>query len=92
MIIYCDIDNTICKTNGNDYENATPMFDKIEKINKLFDEGHEIIFWTARGTTSGIDWSGVTVMQLMDWGVKYTSLKMNKFPYDVFYDDKALTL
>ena len=41
---YCfDIDGTIC-TPGTckscQYEGATPKKDRIEKINKLYDEGH----------------------------------------------------
>ena len=33
MKIYVDIDNTICKTEGNDYVNSKPIPENIEKIN-----------------------------------------------------------
>jgi hypothetical protein len=33
MIIYVDIDNTICITNNTDYINAIPIYNKIQKIN-----------------------------------------------------------
>ena len=32
MIIYVDIDNTICNTEGTDYKNAIPIKERIEKI------------------------------------------------------------
>ena len=46
---YCiDIDGTICTpTVGRGYEKATPYNDRIQQINKLYDEGHYIIFFTA---------------------------------------------
>lgn len=31
MIIYVDIDNTICQTEGMDYSSAKPMPEKSEK-------------------------------------------------------------
>jgi hypothetical protein len=43
LTIYVDIDNTICETNESDYINSKPIFANIEKINKLYDEGHNII-------------------------------------------------
>ena len=51
MLIYVDIDETICESpKDRDYAKATPVKDRIEKINKLFDEGNTIVYWTARGT------------------------------------------
>ena len=37
-----DIDDTICRTNGSDYENSQPLNDRIATVNKLYDEGHTI--------------------------------------------------
>ena len=48
MVIYVDIDGTICHTNGTDYNDSKPKYDQIYKINKLYDEGNVIIYWTAR--------------------------------------------
>ena len=52
MRIFVDIDGTICETpwyNGAwDYKGAYPNNLHIEKINKLFDEGNEIVYWTFR--------------------------------------------
>ena len=90
MIIYVDIDNTIFKTEGTDYSKSEPMLDRIQAINKLYDQGNEIIYWTARGTGSGKDWSEVTKKQFKEFGVKYNSLKFGKPVYDIFIDDKNI--
>lgn len=88
MIIYVDIDNTILDTDGLNYENTKPMKDRIKKINDLYDEGHTIVYWTARGTLSGIDYYDLTKSQLDKFGVKYHELKLKKPAYDLFIDDK----
>lgn len=89
MIYIVDIDNTICKTVNSDYANSVPYTDRIEKINKLYDEGHVIIYWTARGQTSGIDWTDLTYEQLNVWKCQYDELRMKKPSYDIWIDDKA---
>ena len=88
--IYVDIDNTICQTSGLGYENSTPYSDKIAFINKLFDQGHNITYWTARGTVTGIDHYELTKNQLKKWGVKYHKLILGKPAYDILIDDKAI--
>lgn len=93
MIIYIDIDETICRTpEDRDYSKAIPIISNIEKANKLFDEGNIIVYWTARGSVTGMDWSKVTKEQLDSWGVKYHELKFNKPAYDLFIDDRALNV
>ena len=90
MIIYVDIDGTICHTENSDYENSTPRQEQIDKINKLYDEGNEIIYWTARGGTTGINWSKLSKKQLDEWGCKYTRFEFLKKPsWDLFIDDKT---
>tara|TARA_B100000287_G_scaffold150169_1_gene141946 strand:+ start:838 stop:1128 length:291 start_codon:yes stop_codon:yes gene_type:complete len=90
MIIYVDIDNTICNTKNSDYENSTPRFKQIEKINKLYNEGNEIVYWTARGGHSGIDWRMFTKRQIDSWGCQYTRIETQKKPsYDLFICDKS---
>ena len=88
MIIYVDIDNTILDTDGLNYKNTKPMKDRIKKINDLYDEGHTIVYWTARGTLSGIDYYDLTKSQLDKFGVKYHELKLKKPAYDLFIDDR----
>jgi mannose-6-phosphate isomerase-like protein (cupin superfamily) len=92
MNLYVDIDNTICITNdsgADKYEKALPNFERIHDINKMYDEGKSITYWTARGSVSGIDYSDLTRQQLTDWGCKYHHLKMNKPAYDLYIDDKC---
>ena len=89
MLIYCDIDGTICTTKGG-YPNAKPIKENIEKINRLFDEGHTIVYWTARGRTTGIDWTALTGQQLVRWGCKFHDIIMSSKPaYDLLIDDKS---
>jgi hypothetical protein len=90
MNIYVDIDHTICNTNGTDYASSEPMLDRIKKINDLYDEGNTIVYWTARGSVTGIDHSELTKKQFKEWGVKYHELKFGKPPYDLFIDDKNI--
>ena len=91
MIIYVDIDNTICKTpETGEYELAKPLYNRIARINDLYNQGHTIVYWTARGTGSGTDWQEVTEDQFTFWGVKYHELKFGKPVYDLFIDDKSI--
>ena len=91
MIVYIDIDETICNSpKDRDYSLAEPIVENIEKANKLYDSGNTIVYWTARGTGSGIDWREVTEKQFSDWGVKYHDLKFGKPIYDLFIDDKNM--
>ena len=92
MIIYVDIDETICiSPKGRDYSKAAPIKNNINKINKLYDNNNTIVYWTARGTGSGIDWRSVTEKQFCEWGVKYHELKFGKPIYDLFIDDKNIS-
>ena len=97
-IAFVDIDETICFYNGDRvYENAIPSHENIAKINKLYDEGWVIIYWTARGSTQPdnkdrLDYlRALTSQQLNDWGAKHHRLEIgDKKPlYDLVVDDKA---
>ncbi len=91
MIIYVDIDDTICMSSKDlDYSTAQPVQKNIDKINNLYDNGDTIVYWTARGTGTGIDWRAVTEKQFEEWGVKYHDLKFGKPIYDLFIDDKNI--
>ena len=90
MKIYVYIDNTICKTLGMDYENAQPIKKNIDKINNLYNQGNQIIYWTARGSVSKIDYYDITYNQLRDWGCMFHSLSVGeKPPYDLLICDKT---
>ena len=92
-IIYVDIDLTICHSdfyNILKYSICTPYPNRIDKINKLYDENNYIVYWTARGSLSGIDWTNLTTKQLSKWGCKYHKLILRKPYYDLFIDDKNI--
>lgn len=87
-----DIDGTICKEEGK-VVGRTPYFDRIEKINKLYDEGHTIVFYTARGLKSGRGeqhYRPITEQQLKEWGVKYHELCFKGHNGDYFIDDRGI--
>ena len=87
MIIYVDIDGTICSITNGIYTDAKPMMKRIRKINKLYAKGNTIIYWTARGTATQVDWLELTKNQLDRWGCKYHDLRMGKPEYDLWIDD-----
>jgi histidinol phosphatase-like enzyme len=92
-VIYVDIDETICETpNPRNYFNAKPLKGNIEKINKLYDDGHTIVYWTARGSRTKINWYDLTKNQLNEWGAKHHELYVDKPYYDLFIDDKTLRI
>lgn len=89
MRIFVDIDDTICtKVDGDNYQDANPMFNRIAEINNLYPD-HEIIYWTARGTVTGKDWRKLTERQFREWGVKYHQLKFGKPHFDLMICDKT---
>ena len=91
MIIYIDIDDTICRHKIPDnYESAYPIEKAVAKVNELYHAGNHIVMWTARGTVTGLDFEELTWNQLNSWGVMFSELKMGKPAYDLFIDDKNL--
>ena len=91
MKVYVDIDETICRTPaGLNYALSVPIPSRINKINSMYAEGHTIVYWTARGTETGIDWRNVTEAQLENWGALYHELHFKKPTYDIFICDKAI--
>lgn len=94
-----DIDGTICTlvSNGN-YEEAEPIPSRIEKINKLYDEGNQIIYLTARGMgrfknsriLANKKFYDLTYTQLKSWGCKFHELHLGKPSGDFYIDDKGV--
>ena len=91
MKIYVDIDETICFYSGERlYPKAEPDYENIQKINHLYEQGHQITYWTARGSVTGIDWYDLTETQLKKWGCKWHSLSVGHKPaYDLLICDKT---
>tara|TARA_E500000331_G_C16980765_1_gene593442 strand:+ start:227 stop:592 length:366 start_codon:yes stop_codon:yes gene_type:complete len=94
-IALVDIDETICfYSDERRYDLSEPSFENIEKINRLYDAGWKITYWTARGAVSGKDYTEYTKNQLDSWGCKYhnlvTGTSINPKPaFDLIIDDKA---
>ena len=98
MTYVFDIDGTICtNTNGN-YEKAQPIQDRINIVNKLYEEGHYIIFFTARGMGSTNNnqilainnYYSFTETQLKSWNLKFHKLVLGKPSADLYIDDKGI--
>jgi len=89
MTFIIDIDDTILvankikcdKCNRLSYENAEPILNEIEAVNKLYSLGHIIIFLTGRNW----DCYKQTVIQLYSLKVKYHNLIMGK-PQGIYID------
>lgn len=64
----------------------------LDKINKLYDEDNRIVYWTARGSRSGIDWYEFTKKQLIEWGAKFHELRCDKPYYDIFVEDRSVKI
>ena len=96
-----DIDGTICtslcENKNQDYEKAEPNYDRIEKINYLYDKGNTIIMLTARGMGRSKNnqlaaysmFYDFTWAQLKEWGVKFHYLYLGKPAGDIYVDDKG---
>jgi CMP-N,N'-diacetyllegionaminic acid synthase len=88
---YCfDIDGVLCNNTHGRYELAQPYAHVIDRVNALYDSGHRVILFTARGTTTGIDWRALTEQQMLTWGVQYHQLFFGKPEADIFVDDRAM--
>jgi len=98
MTYVFDIDGTICYNTGENYDMAKPYVDRIEKVNELYDQGHTIIFQTARGMGRSKNSTAYaytafeekTKKQLREWGVKYHRLFLGKPAGDIYVDDKGI--
>ena len=101
QVVLVDIDETICFYSGKrQYDLAEPNQENIAKINKLYDEGWYVVYWTARGGSQksislGKCYYEFTWRQLESWGCKFHDLstgskgKYIKPACDLVIDDKA---
>ena len=93
-----DIDGTICSITNGDYEESVPYNHAIDKINRLYDDGHTVVYFTARGmgrtngsaTEAEAMFRMITEQQLQSWGCKYNELILGKPSGDVYIDDKGV--
>ena len=92
-----DLDNTICKTNRNQYNKSIPDKNSIKAINLLYDRGHIIKIYTARYMGRCDDnikkankkIYNFTFKQLKKWNLKFHKLFVTKPSSDIYIDDKA---
>ena len=94
MNIYVDIDETICYYEGDrEYHLAKPNITNISKVNKLYEEGNQITYYTARGSVHKDrrdEYFHLTEYQLEEWGCKYHKLSVGEKPaYDLLICDKT---
>lgn len=88
-----DIDGVVATlAPDNRYDWASPQTENIRLINLLYEQGHKIILFTARGSATGMDWTKVTRDQMRAWGVKYHELRFGKPAADYYVDDKLVTM
>ena len=93
MIRWClDLDNTLVRTEGTDYKNATPIPEAVAKVQGYKRRGDHIIIMTARGSGSKKDWREFTKKQLLGFGIPFDQLIVGLKPggVDFFVDDKAI--
>jgi len=98
MTYVFDIDGTICTTTNGNYGFAIPHTKRINKVNQLYDEGHTIIFQTARGMGRSRNSTAYahaafyefTKNQLDSWGCRYHELFLGKPAGDFYIDDKGI--
>ena len=100
-VVLVDVDETVCfYPNERQYDKAEPSQENIAKINKLYDEGWYVIYWTARGGSdkskaAGRCYHDFTWKQLESWGCKFHDLstgskgKYIKPACDLVIDDKS---
>jgi len=86
MIIYLEIDDVICElTKDGEYISNKS---RIEKINKLYQDGNTVIYWTSRSA----DKLNLTLNQFKKWEVFYTQIKFERYKYDIFLDKGNLKI
>jgi|9_EtaG_2_1085328.scaffolds.fasta_scaffold02095_6 hypothetical protein len=105
--IYCiDIDGTITEPHDGSPWDAKPRRDRIQKVNKLYEDGATIYLMTARGfihstgrypedinsqqREADYHCRSRTEAQLASWGVKYHKLFFGKPRANKYIDDRGI--
>jgi len=103
-IIAFDLDDVLCwrdhdEASKEKYKFCKPIPEMISLVNMCYDQGHNIIIYTARGMSIYAkdkikiynELFSLTKNHLDEWGIKYHQLVMGKYPYDLLIDDKAVS-
>ena len=97
MRICIDLDDTLCR--GKPYNTATPLPGAKEFLQRLKDDGHEIVIYTARfmGRTDNNQKAAcemgteLTINQLREWEFPYDEIYLGKPSADLYIDDKSIS-
>ena len=93
-----DLDGTLClQEKDGDYTSSYPWMARVKKVNWLYDQGHTIYIYTARGMGSTDNsppramekYYALTLEQLTKWGIRHHGLFFGKPSVDRFIDDRA---
>jgi hypothetical protein len=88
-----DLDGVIAQlAPENDYTKAEPYAPGVAIVNRLYELGHRIVIYTARGSQTGLDWADTTREQLAHWGVHHHELRFGKPAADYYVDDRMMSL
>lgn len=104
MTYVFDLDSVLCETTYLDYENSKAIYDHIEILNRLYDQGHTIIIDSGRYSGEFHELKCKerekkltairiqTKRQLDSWGVKYHELRIGyRIPADVYVCDYSVS-
>jgi len=96
LTIAIDVDGTVADCSGVDFNKvekdpdelmkAKPVKGALEAIQRLFKEGHKIVFHTSRDSTS----KEVTRKWLEKHGFPFHYIECEKFVAHVYIDDRAI--
>ena len=89
--VYCfDLNGTLCTNANGAYADAEPSPDRIAAVNALLRSGHYVRIFTARGSTTGVDWRELTEHQRSKLGLQHNEFVLGKPYADLYVDDRAV--
>lgn len=87
MRFVIDVDGTVLtQQKPGEYEKCAPLPGAAAFVSKLFDAGHQVVFYTSRN----FKYMRQTHEQLRAFGFKYHHLELGKPHGDVIIDDRAI--
>lgn len=60
--------------NEFDYKSFKPKYHCIEKINKMYDNGDEIVYLVPKELNYGVDWEDFLFKKLVEWGCSFNDI------------------
>lgn len=96
LTIAIDVDGTVADCSGinfskvdknpNELMKAKPIKGARKAVNKLYQQGHKIVFYSSRDKGS----KAVTRRWLKDHGFLFHHIEMEKFTAHIYIDDRAI--